>query len=351
MSRLILHIGTHKTATTSLQRHLARNRAALAARGIWYPDYELIGKGTHYAHLGIVNGFSGQHEKFSVEDARAFFREVGRRARDHEATIISGEPFYRHVAYERPGPVPRDPEVYWPQRAAYVAQIREAFGDVDAEIAVVFRRQVDYAPSLYQEQVKVTRYARDFATFRQDYWFHFDYLGQARVWARVFPRLRPMRFEDLVAGGDPSGPFGALLGLDLSGPVTVPQQNVSMPPDAVILKRMLHATKIDKDVLREDIEAMLNGPLRRRLKRFRNRSFYTDAADMKAFHRRFERDNAYLGREFFGLDPDAAPLFSDRLNTELRFGDTLHPIFLTMLLQAAKASNDPSLPQQGQQDA
>jgi hypothetical protein len=342
MSRLILHIGTHKTATTTLQRHMARNRQVLAERGIWYPDYSLIGKGKHYAHLGMVNAFSGEHDKFSVEDARRFFREVSARVRDHEATIISGEPFYRHFAPGSAGQKLRDPEVYWPLREVYIAQVREAFGDVPAEIAVVFRRQVDYAPSLYQEQVKVTRYARDFATFRRDLWYHFDYLGQARAWARAFGTLRPMRFEDMVAGSDPVVPFGKLLGLDLSGPETVAQQNVSMHPDAVVLKRMLHAIKIDKDVLRADIEAMLEGPLHQKIRKFRNRSLYENAEDMKAFHHSFRRDNDYLGREFFPNFASGSDLFSNKLNNDQRFGDTLHPYFLNMMVQGLKGQKPDS---------
>lgn len=335
MSRLILHIGTHKTATTTLQRHLARNRKALAARGIWYPDYNLVDKGKHYAHLGMVNAFSGKHDKFTVEDARRFFGEIAARVRDHDATIISGEPFYRHIVYGKTRQL-QDPDVYWPLREAYISQVREAFGEVPAEVAVVFRRQVDYAPSLYQEQIKVTRYLQDFTTFRQEFWYHFDYLGQARAWAKAFGTLRPMRFEDLVADGDPVAPFGALLGLDLSGPETVPQQNMSLHPDAVVLKRMLHSTKIDKDVLRADIKEILEGPLRQKAQKFRNRSLFADADDMRTFHQRFRRDNEYLGREFFPGLANGAPLFSDTLDTDKRFGDTLHPYFLNMMIQGLK---------------
>ena len=42
MGRLIVHIGTHKTATTTIQHHLAANRKVLASRGIWYPSYRLL---------------------------------------------------------------------------------------------------------------------------------------------------------------------------------------------------------------------------------------------------------------------------------------------------------------------
>ena len=39
--RVIIHAGIHRTGTTSLQRCLAGNRAALAARGFCYPGTEV----------------------------------------------------------------------------------------------------------------------------------------------------------------------------------------------------------------------------------------------------------------------------------------------------------------------
>ena len=342
MSRLIVHIGTHKTATTTLQRHMARNRDALAARGIWYPDYSNIGKGSHYAHLGIVNALSEQHDKFSVEDATRFFADVVARAPDHDVTILSAEPFYRHIAYPEGGGIPRDPDRYWRLRHDYIARVRELFGAADPEIVVVFRRQVDYAPSLYQEHVKTTRYIRDFATWRREFWYHFDYLGQARAWAEAFGGISPLRFEDLVGGGDPVARFGAHLGLDLSGPEQVKQQNVSMHPDAVVLKRLLNRTKIDKDILREDVEAAMDGAIRSRLRRFRNRSLFRDADDLRDFHREFLRDNDTLRRDFFAAGMPA-PLFDDTLNLEQRFGDELNPYFLNIMVGGLAAPNAPEI--------
>jgi hypothetical protein len=46
--KLILHIGTHKTGTTSLQAWLANNREALAANGVSYPHATVAhGSGHH----------------------------------------------------------------------------------------------------------------------------------------------------------------------------------------------------------------------------------------------------------------------------------------------------------------
>lgn len=333
MSRLIIHIGTHKTATTTLQRHLARNRAALAGRGIWYPDYSLIGKTGHYAHLGIVNAFSAQHPKLSRQDAERFFAAVTERSRDYDATIISAEPFYRHIVYPARNAIPADHDLYWRQRDRYITRVRQLFGDRPAEIVVVFRRQADYAHSLYQEQVKVTRYRKGFAAFRREFWYHFDYLRQARAWARQFDGLAPLRFEDLVAGRDPIGRFAAHLGLDLSGPNPVDQQNVSLPPDVVAIKRILNATQLDGDEIDEDVEALLSGPLGSKLSRHGARSLYQSRDEMLAFQASFAEANATLLREFFPGLPADAPIFDDRFPHDCAYGDRIDPALMHEMIK------------------
>ena len=56
---LVLHAGIHRTGTTSLQRLLAKNRAALAAEGIAYP-----GEGQNHQPLAweLFRGQSGARE-------------------------------------------------------------------------------------------------------------------------------------------------------------------------------------------------------------------------------------------------------------------------------------------------
>ncbi|WP_155326413.1 hypothetical protein [Alkalilacustris brevis] len=49
MARLILHIGTHKTATTAIQNALAQNRAVLERHGVIYPRI-----GQEAGHHGLV---------------------------------------------------------------------------------------------------------------------------------------------------------------------------------------------------------------------------------------------------------------------------------------------------------
>ena len=129
--------------------------------------------------------------------------------------------------------------------------------------------------------------------------------------------------------------FGAALGLDLSGPELVRQQNTSLHPDAVVLKRILHATRTDKDTIRADIEAVLNGP---------SEPAHPPVQEPLALRRRRRPQRlpgALRGRQRRAPARRSSPRCPSRCSRPdfpdtLRFGDTLHPHFLGMLLQALK---------------
>lgn len=76
MSRLILHIGTHKTATTAVQEGFASHRDALAAAGLIYPrlgpeDYAFTG------HHGLVSDWNPNLERFALPGgSRAALRKL-----------------------------------------------------------------------------------------------------------------------------------------------------------------------------------------------------------------------------------------------------------------------------------
>lgn len=332
MSRLVLHIGTHKTATTSIQRFFHQNRAALAERGVWYPDYSLIGRKPHYAHLGMVNGLSGRHDNFTRDEARAFFAAVRERVADHDLTVISGEPFYRHVAIPPDATMPKDPEAYWTARRDYVTQLRELFGE--AEIVVVFRRQADYAQSLYQEQVKVTRYRWGFKAFLREFWFHFRFLEQVRAWEAGFGAPRVLGFERLRETGDIPGAFAAALGIDAAGLDRPGRQNEGLLTDLVVLKRMLHATGLEREEVRARIEALQEAIDTETRAVLARRSFFDGPNTRRDFQKGFEADNARLA----AYAPDLAEgeaLFPGALPGKRLYGDKLTPVFLDFLSRRA----------------
>lgn len=343
MGRLILHIGTHKTATTSIQRALARDRKALAAAGIWYPGYDVIGRASHYAHLGIVNALSGHHDLFSPEDAERFFRIVRERSADFDATILSAEPLYRHVHPETTPPSSLGPKRYWSRRKDYIARIAELAGP-SAEIAVVFRRQADYAESLHQEHVKATEYRKPFRAFLREFWFHFDYLGQTEAWAGAFGRIAPVRFSDLAQSGNPARAFLERLGLDgagLSG--SEPPRNARMPADAVILKRMLNGGGRGRE-MRGAVERLLRLVPPETLAELGRRSFFEDAEALLAYQAGFDANNAALKARFFGPDAPEEPLFPPLSEAGRTYGDALHPAMLAAVIELASRRRGPESP-------
>jgi hypothetical protein len=330
MGRLILHIGTHKTGTTSIQRGLSRNRERLKEAGIWYPGYDLIGTKSHYAHLGIVNAFSGSHNDLTRDDAINFFAEVSARVNDFDATILSAEPFFRHIGLGMDGQPQRIPGVaenYWPKRNAYIQDVKDHFAVDEIEIALVVRRQVDYGQSLYQEHIKTSSYNGDFETFRSDFWQRFDYLRQARAWQNVFGKVRVIRFEDLVGGAGVLENFGAAIDLDLTNLSPTPIANISFPPDMVVWKRLLNASAGNKGV-RQKVGKMAEQDLRDLLESLPRRSLYRDIDDMKAFQNSFEDANELLKYEFLPEVLQGGPMFSQVYDDGLQFGDTLSPDFL-----------------------
>lgn len=332
MARLILHIGTHKTATTSIQKYLSEHREALAARGVFYPSYDLIGKKPHYAHLGMINALSGQHRSYTASDAKRFFREVVERSVDYDTTIISAEPIYRHVDAE--GGAPNyAPETYWASRKAYIARLRDLFGP--AEIVVVFRRQAEYAQSLYQEHVKVTRYRSPFREFLSDFWFHFVFADQVRAWADAFPVVRAMTFEKLTQTGDPVGEFARLLQLPVDGLAPARRFNEALPVDFVVMKRILQSVFPDGEDLRAKLEAIAASIGNDALKRVEPRSFFASQQARVKFQQQFDAENEALKPWLIQSFDEKESTFPTTYPEDSHFGDSIHPRVLGMVVTLA----------------
>ena len=81
MRRLYLHVGVHRTGTTSTQRFLKANSEALLAKGYLYP----FGVARHNAVVGRM--------RYAVLDVAEFGRDLGRRmaAKGAQSAILSDE--------------------------------------------------------------------------------------------------------------------------------------------------------------------------------------------------------------------------------------------------------------------
>ncbi|MEQ8699686.1 MAG: hypothetical protein RLT05_24395 [Bauldia litoralis] len=293
---LYLHIGSHKTGTTAVQRFAASNRAALRARGLWYPSYEEIGRSEHYGHHHFAHAVAdAPRGRFTFDDAERFAEAVRRGGRKAENVLLSAEPIYRHVL--------KGPADYWAQREAYIARLKAVIGIDDVVVLATLRRQDGFARSLYQEKIKSRKYSARFRQFLVEQRSEFDYHRQLSMFRTAFGAVDLLVYEDLKTQGLVDA-FFAHLGVDVSDLPRTPVENRSLPLELVEYKRLFNATKAGKGKLanvadRLDQRAAKGGLL--------DGVDWISRADMEAFCQSFAADNEMLRRDFASDHP--APLF------------------------------------------
>lgn len=144
MSRLVIHIGTHKTATTRLQKLFRRNRDLLARHGVIVPQ---IGEedGQH-ALVGVWNEFLLPAPDF---DPRAAWAELANTyAKGPQTVFISSEEFSRMNARR--------------VNMAELAELAAPFDDV--LLICTLRNQASFLQSIYQ-QISTSRPPSDWKAF------------------------------------------------------------------------------------------------------------------------------------------------------------------------------------------
>ena len=167
LGTLLLHVGTHKTATTSLQTAFSTCEQDLAASDILYPRTGRIGSGHH----NIAWGLAGD-DRF--DPASGYLDELGAELQTAglPRVLISSEDFeYLYNKHEE---------------LSYFKDLCNSWG-YDPHIVLVFREQSDYINSLYAELLKhgLTETYDEFVThalaeggvvFGPDWNFRLDYL-------------------------------------------------------------------------------------------------------------------------------------------------------------------------------
>ncbi|WP_156013483.1 hypothetical protein [Thioalkalivibrio sp. HK1] len=169
--RLILHAGTPKTGTSSLQWYLADHKDDLAAQGFWYPPPSENGEPKHQRLVALS---MHEDEPAFIEYCEASLAQMP----DHIHSIIfTTEGLYNHW---------RD---FSPRAKSRLRALASIF---DVELCVWFREPESFAASLYMQYLKnpvppdidapqAKVYGRDisFEEAMNDEWFrlHLDYLG------------------------------------------------------------------------------------------------------------------------------------------------------------------------------
>lgn len=196
--KLILHIGTHKTASTSLQHFFTLNRKALRNEGVHYPPNLNSAYVCNFLASDLAFGHTHTVHHFLHKAARDATR-LG-----CHTVLISAESFYAMTAffldlYDR-RPQGLD---YWTHEAKLVSELRGHCGIFDeVRIVCYLRPQDEFASSIYNQMVKSTvGTALPYMDFLSQIRPAFDYDQHLRLWKSNFGEqaMQVMRF-DVVAG-------------------------------------------------------------------------------------------------------------------------------------------------------
>lgn len=238
--KLVLHIGTHKTGTTAVQRFLSQNRVQLLEMGYYYPVYSDViqDKSDHYAHIDVAKGLMGQSQILSVEESKQFLSEVSTIAdkKGAHTTLLSAESFIRGMTGTS--------SKKWNRIESFIRLVKSCITSEDVEVTMTIRSLATYLTSLYNEHVKVTGYSKDIISFHSEFRERFNYPLLIEKWSKYFPKLSCLQYEKLGKGNEfIENWLRATLGevdmtkLDFSdGP-----RNISWPIEFVAIKRELNA--------------------------------------------------------------------------------------------------------------
>lgn len=203
--RLILHAGTHKTGTSTIQRVLYDHRDELRSQGVLYPDSAAWFGGSYRGHHPLAHAVAFRKPE-ALATAREFLHGLAEQARPDETVLLSAEPVYRHVLHSEEGD-------WWHRHDAYLKElVRElTSAGFDPEAVLVFRRRDQFVESVYHERVS-RGFGRPFEYFLDHADRLLDYERQLRLFHAAFPRVSSLRYEDL-AGRELVSSFLRVLGI------------------------------------------------------------------------------------------------------------------------------------------
>lgn len=229
MSRIILHIGTHKTATTTLQQSLHANRGELEKHGIIYP-HTPPSTGHHILAADWIDPILPAGFDFKMPEggpAKMWKDIADAHAKSDRTVFISAE------AFSRGAPKRMDMKAF--------RKLVERFDQI--EVVCVLRDQLSYLQSVYMQLLK-NRMPQQFPAFFNDslssgmaagIWLDFGGLYDHILTGFPAEEVRFMSFNDLKS--HPDGVVGAMLDLIPGAPqpstlheVNGGQSNVSPDP-------------------------------------------------------------------------------------------------------------------------
>lgn len=289
---LLLHLGGHKTGTTSIQRTMASNSEALAAQGATY----IATPGQSHLHhaLGPAPDVDIARRGFHICN-EPLLRELF--AQPSQPRVIGSSENFSFLF---------DPSEI--QRLWTIS--REAFDRV--RILVYLRRQDTHVVSHHQEGAKPDR-AAEAAVFgnalRAIPWdgpgldFYLDYNSRIGHWLDTFgPENVTVRVWDNLADQDVWSDFARLAEFDATEFVTLDRQNVSIGLAKAKVGHMMNALDLPPGLVTQIMQVLPD-----------DEKMLPSRADAQCFYDRYKGGNIVLNRRLGATD--GSDLFQNDFST------------------------------------
>ena len=164
MKKIILHIGRHKTGTSSIQKFNYLNVDFLKENGYFYPK-KSVKRG--FAHHTLAESlqrknFRKTSWKEREKQLKNNFYHLFEELSSEHINIISSEAFQNC-----------DPDL-----------VRLIFSDYDVEVICYIRNELDYIASSYSQKIHASDYCEDIDTYADK--FQLDYATFLDSWDKAF---------------------------------------------------------------------------------------------------------------------------------------------------------------------
>lgn len=189
MTHIILHVGMHKTGTTTIQNTLFENRDELEKAGIYYPaGWEVFGGNKRAQSATAHFRFAAALAEESSDKAQQLsdFRDlISRKLDDGKAVIISAESLYRHLVPNQSDEGTSEERKY-KARERFVIRLANYLSGLPVEAVMYIRRPDSFAESMYGEVILNSENKQNFSSFIKTDLFRFDLQNQISLLEKHF---------------------------------------------------------------------------------------------------------------------------------------------------------------------
>lgn len=187
---LILHAGTHKTGTSTLQRAFDEHRQELLEMGVHYPDVRRSFDSDAAGHHAFVHAVAHEPHRPEVD---AMTDDMADALATGHTVLLSAEPVYRHAIAGVPGD-------WWSRHLRYLERLASILPTDQIQIVLVFRRRDRFVESAYQERV-ANGFGKPFEDYAMGADRLLDYERQLAQFRRAFPVVTTGSYEQLAKAG------------------------------------------------------------------------------------------------------------------------------------------------------